>query len=206
MESIAAELNHRFKNMLALVQSLAAQTVRSTKSLESFNAAFSGRLQALASAHDLLTQTRSSGIGLSELVTNLLAPFRSRDGRIKAGGSHIALPADAVVPLSMALHELTTNAVKYGALSNTSGHIDIGWRLVERKGYQVELTWKESGGPNVRHSAAGFGTKLIDRVLHDIGAETEMKFDPQGLHCRVVFPLHRTNAPSTRHLFSAVKS
>ena len=193
--TIAAELNHRFKNMLALVQSLAAQTVRSSKSLESFNAAFSGRLQALASAHDLLTQTRSSGIGLSELVTSIVAPFRSREERIKAGGSHIALPADAVVPLSMALHELTTNAVKYGALSNTSGHIDIGWHLVERNGYQVELTWQEGGGPIVRHGAAGFGTKLIDRVLHDIGAETEMKFDPQGLHCRVAFPLHRTRAP-----------
>ena len=193
--TIAAELNHRFKNMLALVQSLAAQTVRSSESLENFNDAFSGRLQALASAHDLLTQTRSSGIDLSELVTSILAPFRSREERIKASGSHIALPADAVVPLSMALHELTTNAVKYGALSNTSGHIDIGWRLVERNGYQVELTWQESGGPIVRRSAAGFGTKLIDRVLHDLGAETEMKFDPQGLHCRVALPLQRTIAP-----------
>jgi two-component sensor histidine kinase len=189
--TIAAELNHRFKNVLSLVQSLASQTVRSSKSLESFNDAFSGRLQALASAHDFLTQTRSSGIGLSELVTSILAPFRSRDERIKASGSHISLPMDAVVPVSMALHELTTNAVKYGALSNTSGHIDIGWRLVEQNGYQVELTWQESGGPLVRRSAAGFGTKLIDRVLRDLGAETELKFDPRGVHCRVVFPLQR---------------
>ena len=193
--TIAAELNHRFKNMLALVQSLAAQTVRSSESLENFNDAFSGRLQALASAHDLLTQTRSSGIDLSELVTSILAPFRSREERIKASGSHIALPPDAVVPLSMALHELTTNAVKYGALSNTSGHIDIGWCLVERNGYHIELTWQESGGPIVRRSAAGFGTKLIDRVLHDLGAETELKFDSQGLHCRVALPLQRTIAP-----------
>ena len=194
--TIAAELNHRFKNMLTLVQSLAAQTARSSESLENFNDAFLGRLQALASAHDLLTQTRSSGIGLSELVTSILAPFRSREERIKASGSHIALPADAVVPLSMTLHELTTNAAKYGALSNTSGHIDIGWRLVEQNGgCQVELTWQESGGPVVRYSAAGFGTKLIHRVLHDFGAETEMKFDLQGLHCRVAFPLQRITAP-----------
>jgi PAS domain S-box-containing protein len=193
--TIAAELNHRFKNMLSLVQSLAAQTVRSSENLENFNDAFSGRLQALASAHDLLTQTHSRGIGLSELATGILAPFRSRDERIKASGSQIVLPRDAVVPLAMALHELTTNAVKYGALSNASGHIDIAWRLVEQNGSQVELTWQESGGPAVKRRAAGFGTKLINRVLHDLGAETEIKFDPQGLRCTVVFPLQRTSAP-----------
>jgi PAS domain S-box-containing protein len=193
--TIVAELNHRFKNMLTLVQSLAAQTVRSSETLDNFNDAFSGRIQALASAHDLLTQTRSSGIGLSELVTGILTPFRSREGRIKASGTHITIPADAVVPLSMALHELTTNAVKYGALSTTSGHVDIGWRLVEQDGYKVELTWLESGGPVVRHKAAGFGTKLIGRVLHDLGAESEMKFDPKGLHCRFAFPLQRIWVP-----------
>jgi two-component sensor histidine kinase/PAS domain-containing protein len=193
--TIAAELNHRFKNMLSLVQSLAAQTVRSSETLENFNDAFSGRLQALASAHDLLTQTRPSGIGLSELVTSILAPFRSRDERIKASGSQIALPADAVILLAMALHELTTNAVKYGALSNATGHVDIAWRLVEQNRSQVELTWQESGGPTVRRRAAGFGTKLIDRVLRDLGAKTEIKFDPQGLRCTVAFPLQRTSGP-----------
>src|SRR5436190_1098763 len=188
--TIAAELNHRFKNMLSLVQSLAAQTVRSSETLENFNDAFSGRLQALASAHDLLIQIHTSGIGLSELVNSILSPFRSRDERIKASGSRIALPTDAVVPLAMALHELTTNAVKYGALSNASGHIDIAWRLVEQNGVsQLELTWQESGGPTVKCRAAGFGTKLINRVLHDLGAETEMKFDPQGVRCKVAFPL-----------------
>jgi PAS domain S-box-containing protein len=192
--TIAAELNHRFKNMLSLVQSLAAQTVRSSETLEDFNDAFEGRLQALASAHDLLMQTHSRGIGLSELATSILTPFRSRDERIKASGSQIVLPADAVVLLAMALHELTTNAVKYGALSNASGHIDIAWRLVEQNGSQVELTWQESGGPTVKRRAAGFGTKLIDRVLRDLGAETEIKFDPQGVRCTVVFPLQRTSA------------
>jgi PAS domain S-box-containing protein len=193
--TIAAELNHRFKNMLSLVQSLAAQTVRSSDTLEDFNDAFSGRLQALASAHDLLMQIRPSGIGLSELVTSILAPFRSGDHRIKASGSQIALPADAVVLLAMALHELTTNAVKYGALSNESGHIDIVWRLLEQNGSRVELTWQESGGPTVKRRAAGFGTKLINRVLRDLRAETEIKFDPQGLICTVAFPLQRTSAP-----------
>jgi two-component sensor histidine kinase len=91
----------------------------------------------------------------------------------------------------MAVHELTTNAVKYGALSNRSGHINIRWCLVEQNGYKVELTWEEGGGPVVRRNAAGFGTKLIGRVLHELGAETEMRFDPEGLRCRVIFPLKR---------------
>lgn len=192
--TIAAELNHRFKNMLSLVQSLAAQTVRSSETLQDFDVVFSGRLQALASAHDLLMQIRPSGIGLSELVTSIVAPFRSRDDRIKASGSQIALQADAVVPLSMALHELATNAVKHGALSNATGHIDIDWRLVEQNGSQVELTWQESGGPTVERRAAGFGTKLINRALHDLGGETEIKFDPQGLCCTLVLPMQRTSA------------
>ncbi len=176
------------------MQSLAAQTVRSSKSLENFNDAFSGRLQALASAHDLLTQNHSRGIGLSELAACILAPFRSPEQRIKASGSHIVLPAHAVVSLAMALHELVTNAVKYGALSNASGNIDINWRLVGQNGSQVELTWRESGGPTVRRRAAGFGTKLIDRVLRDMGAETEITFDPQGLRCKASFPLN-TSGP-----------
>jgi PAS domain S-box-containing protein len=193
--TIAAELNHRFKNMLSLVQSLAAQTVRSSASLEDFNAAFSGRLQALAKAHDLLMQPPSRGIGLSDLLSSLLAPFRSREERIKASGPHIVLPEDAVVPLSMTLHEMITNAVKYGALSNVAGHIDIGWRLIERNGYRAELTWEETGGPVVKRKPAGFGTKLIDRVMHDLNAETELKFDPQGLSCRIAFPLLERNGP-----------
>ena len=187
--TIAAELNHQFKNMLTLVQALAAQTVRSSKSLEDFNASFLGRLQALATAHDLLTQTRPSGIGVSDLVAGVLAPFRSQEERVKASGLHIVLPADAVVPLSMTLHELTTNAVKYGALSNLAGHIDIGWGLIDRDGYQIELTWVETGGPVVNPKPAGFGTKLISRVLHNLNAKMEIKFDPDGVRCTLAVPL-----------------
>jgi PAS domain S-box-containing protein len=193
--TIVAELNHRFRNMLTLVQSLAVQTVRSSGSIEAFSDAFLGRLKALASAHDLLTQPRLSGIGLSELVSGVLAPFRSGQGRIKANGPQITLASDAVIPLSMALHELTTNAVKYGALSNMKGHIDIGWRLIEQNGYQIELTWKESGGPTVKHHSVGFGTKLIDRVLGDQKAEIEINFDPKGLRFRAVLPLQSVTSP-----------
>jgi two-component sensor histidine kinase/PAS domain-containing protein len=187
--TIVAELNHRFKNMLTLVQSLAAQTVRTSGSFEAFSDAFLGRLQALASAHDLLIQPRLSGIGLSELVRGVLAPFRSGEGRIEASGPDIVLPCDSVIPLSMALHELTTNAVKYGALSNMKGHIHIGWRLIERNGYQIELTWEETGGPIVKSQSAGFGTKLLALVLRDLKAEFKINFDPNGLRFEAVLPL-----------------
>ena len=141
-----------------------------------------------------------AAVYLEELCRDLIAIVHQE------GGPSIALETDIdnefltterAIPIGLIVNELVTNAVKYGALSNTSGHIDIGWRLVERNDYQVELTWQESGGPIVRHGAAGFGTKLIDRVLHDIGAEIEMKFDPQGLHCRLAFPLQRTRARHT---------
>ena len=89
----------------------------------------------------------------------------------------------------MVLHELTTNAVKYGALSNMTGNINIGWRLIERNGYQIELTWEESGGPVVKHHSGGFGTKLIRRVLSDQKAEIEIDFDPKGLRCTLAVPL-----------------
>ena len=138
--TIAAELDHRVKNILTVVQSLAAQTGRSSKSLESFNNTFAGRLKALATAHDILMKTNWAGAHLNELLDAVLAPFRSPgEERIRLNGPQILLPVDAVVPLSMAFHELTTNALKYGALSVDGGHVEIGWQLVDRDDQLVEL-------------------------------------------------------------------
>ena len=132
--TMVAELNHRVKNILAIVQSVAAQTVRSSGSLENFADAFTGRLKALAIAHDILTQTRWIGIGLSELLAAVLAPYRSPDEiRVSISGPAVLLPARAVVPLSMVLHEMTTNAAKYGALSTRRGTIDISWQVERRR-------------------------------------------------------------------------
>ena len=159
---MVAELNHRVKNILAIVQSVAAQTVRSSSSLENFADAFTGRLKALAIAHDILTQTRWIGIGLSELLVAVLAPYRSPDEtRVNIAGPAILLPARAVVPLSMVLHELTTNAVKYGALSTRRGNIEITWQLIGGVEKSVELVWQERGGPKVKASA-------VDRLRHQI--------------------------------------
>jgi two-component sensor histidine kinase/PAS domain-containing protein len=189
---LVAELNHRVKNILAIVQSVAGQTLRSSRSVESFADTFTGRLKALAIAHDILTQTRWIGIGLSELLVAVLAPYRPPDeARMSIFGPAVLLPARAVVPLSMVLHELTTNAVKYGALSTPQGKIEITWQVSGGADKSVELVWREFGGPKVEAAASGgFGTKLIDRVIsHDLDGKTEIDFDPAGVRWTIAFPV-----------------
>jgi len=191
--TMVAELNHRVKNILAIVQSVAAQTMRSSNSLESFADAFAGRLRALAIAHDVLTQTRWIGIGLSELLAAVLAPYRAGDGsRVRIAGPAILLPARSVLPLSMVLHEMTTNAAKYGALSARRGTIDITWQVSDGPHESIELVWQEHGGPPVKPvpQASGFGTKLIDHVVrHDLDGRTEVDFDPDGVRWTIAFPV-----------------
>lgn len=197
---MVAELNHRVKNILAIVQSVASQTVRSSGSLQNFADSFSGRLKALAIAHDILTQTRWIGIGLSELLAAILAPYRSGDGtRITLTGPAILLPARAVVPLSMTLNELTTNAVKYGGLSARRGGVDITWQLSGGLDPAVELIWQERGGPAVkREKTSGFGTRLIDRVVaHDLDGTTKFDFDPAGVRVTINFPVRGLSGPVT---------
>src|SRR5262245_17811251 len=187
---LVAELNHRVKNILAIVQSVAAQTVRSSGSLDVFTHAFSGRLRALAIAHDILTQTRWTGIGLKELLTAVLAPHLSAEQeRVTMEGPAILLSARATVPLSMALHELTTNAIKYGALSVRGGRIDISWTLTEDQ--SAELSWQEHGGPKVEPgTSSGFGTVLINRAItYDLDGTTKIDFDPSGVRCTLTFPI-----------------
>ncbi len=188
---LVAELNHRVKNILAIVQSVAAQTVRSTPSLESFSAAFSGRIKALSIAHDILTQTRWIGIGLNELLAEVLAPYRlAGEDRLSIEGPPVLLPAGAVLPLSMAVHELATNASKYGALSGPQGKVAIRWRLQCEGRPEVELNWNEEGGPTVeRPPGSGFGTTLIERTIaYDLDGKAELAFPPEGLRCLLKFP------------------
>lgn len=189
---LVAELNHRVKNILAIVQSVASQTMRSSSTLQSFSDAFTGRLRALAIAHDILTQTRWIGIGLNELLVAVLAPYRTpEDPRISIRGPAILLPARAVVPLSMVLHEMTTNAVKYGPLSTRRGRISITWQVSGDIEKSVELVWQEQGGPAVKTGASGgFGRRLIDHVIrHDLDGATQSDFDPAGVRWTIAFPV-----------------
>jgi two-component sensor histidine kinase len=171
------ELNHRVKNTLATVQSLAMQTFRGGD--PDAPAKFDTRLAALASAHDLLTQTNWTDVSLADVVARCAGPA---DNRLISRGPPVTLPPQAALALYMCLHELTTNSLKYGALSASRGRVDVTWELDEA-GRNLSLTWRESGGPQVAAPrSAGFGTRLIDRLLrHELDGEATRSFEPTGL-------------------------
>ncbi|MGJ4953299.1 sensor histidine kinase [Bradyrhizobium sp. HKCCYLS20291] len=193
---LVAELNHRVKNILAIVQSVAGQTLRTSPSLPAFNKAFSGRIQAVSIAHDILTQTRWIGIGFNELLTTVLAPYGVGEGRIAIDGPPVLLEARLVLPLSMVLHELATNASKYGALSAPFGQVSISWQLCDDR-RRLELVWLERGGPAVEGGGArGFGTTLIDRVVRfDLDGDADLAFEPAGMRCTLRFALIAETVP-----------
>jgi PAS domain S-box-containing protein len=183
---LVAELNHRVKNILAIVQSVAAQTLRNVGSLDTFNERFAGRLRALALAHDILTKTRWGGVELTQLLTEIAAPYRER---VSLDGPPLLVPSQSVVPLSMVLHELMTNAAKYGALS-AAGRVALSWERGERDGRaNVLMRWQESGGPPVApRKRSGFGTTLIERVVsYDLDGSATLDFHPEGLSCALQF-------------------
>jgi two-component sensor histidine kinase len=142
------ELNHRVKNTLAVVQSLAHQTMRSSKSPEDIQAAFAARLAAVSTAHDLLTRNLWEGADFSEVAAEVIAPYREDpvQSRFQIVGPRIRLQPKAALALSMALHELATNAAKYGALSDGAGRIELRWGLSEDIPRRFQLRWAESGG------------------------------------------------------------
>lgn len=190
---LVAELNHRVKNILAIVRSVASQTTANSSSLTVFKSAFDGRLRALALAHDILTRQRWADTRLSHLLAETLAPYRGLGGnRVVTAGPEVLLPTQIVVPLAMALHELTTNAVKYGALSTNTGRLEVNWTLVEDAGLPcVMITWAEVGGPPVAVRApSGFGTKLVSRLSsYDLDGNAHLDFKPGGLTCTLRFPI-----------------
>jgi len=183
---LVAELNHRVKNILAVVQSVASQTVTSTRSLEQFRTAFEGRLRAISLAHDILTQLRWGQVDLEHLVARSLAPYQG-GARVEWSGPTLLLAAQSVVSLAMVLHELSTNAAKYGAFSNDTGRVEIVWRRLEAG--MAELSWIEMGGPPLKgEPVAGFGNKLISRVMsYDLQGSASIRFAPEGLRCRLMF-------------------
>jgi PAS domain S-box-containing protein len=185
---LVAELNHRVKNILAVVQSVASQTVTASGSLGQFRSAFEGRLRAISLAHDILTRLRWGEVELEHLVAQSLAPYRG-DRRVVWSGPPLRIAAQSVVSLALVLHELSTNAAKYGAFSNGSGRVEVDWQNLGAG--MAELRWTERDGPPVtREPVPGFGNKLISRVIgYDLQGKAVMRFEPQGLHCRLTFRL-----------------
>lgn len=187
------EINHRVKNTLATVQSFASQSLRDTTSIAEGRAAFEARLIALSKSYDVLTRQHWEGADLTDVVNGALAPYRARSapGRFRIEGEKLQLRPRAVLALSLAFHELATNAVKYGALSNDSGVVSIDWR-VESHSQRFELRWRESGGPAVQPPARrGFGSRLVERGLaHDIAGEASLSFTETGVVCAIDAPLY----------------
>jgi PAS domain S-box-containing protein len=181
------ELNHRVKNSLAMVQSLAMQTLRGYEGSQGALRAFNSRLLALSRAHDVLTAERWEGASLHDVVDRALSPFRM-SGQIKIDGPHVRLTPRQALALSIVLHELATNAVKYGALSLPAGGVHVGWT---RTNGVLDLEWRETGGPAVTPpSRPGFGTHLIERSLaHDLGGEARILYLANGVVAHLSVPL-----------------
>jgi PAS domain S-box-containing protein len=182
------ELNHRVKNTLATVQSLAMQSLRGGLRGAAARDRFEARLTALARAHDLLTVEGWRGAMLGDIVERAMAPFRSADARVAASGPALRITTKQALALSMAMHELGTNALKYGALSNTVGRVSIDWRTQQANGTAVlELSWREEGGPPVQPPARkGFGSRLLEKNLaRDLDGAAIIDYRPEGVACRV---------------------
>jgi PAS domain S-box-containing protein len=186
------ELTHRSKNLLAVIQGLARQTARHASTVDRFLEQFGARLQALATSHDLLVQQSWHGASLAELTRVYLGhDAELYRAQVSVTGPDVFLKPEAAQSLGLALHELATNAVNYGALSSPAGRVDVRWRrLAMEEGDGVEVLWSETGGPIVTApDQRGFGSLMIERNLaRSLDAQVELAFAPDGVRCRIVIP------------------
>jgi len=182
-DGLIAELDHRVKNVLASVQSLAAQSARKTTSLDAFLKTFAGRLEAMASAHTLLTATRWRGAEIGNIAAAELGGLAP--GQARWSGPEIVLNPRAANALTLALHELATNAVKFGALSAETGRVEVKWTARPEGGF--ELTWTERDGPPVAQpTRRGFGATLLERVTgRELGGDARIDFAPAGVRATI---------------------
>ena len=184
------ELNHRVKNTLAIVQGLATQSFRRAESVEAASRTFTARLMTLARAHSQLTQNKRETAGLAETIRAEVEATAGSDAeRVRTHGPAASLEPQAAMSLAMIVHELSTNAIKYGALSTERGGIDVTWSSTDVGDVrEIALDWVESGGPPVvAPLRRGFGTRLIERgIASDLKSDVALEFRPEGLRCRVV--------------------
>lgn len=192
---LVKELNHRVKNTLATIQSIAMLTLRHSPDPASFRDAFEARLVALSRAHDLLTQGHWQSVGLESILAQELAPHGGgHEGRVRLRGAPVALWPRAALALALTCHELATNALRHGSLAVPQGSLRVDWEVkapeAEGPGL-LAIDWRECGGPPVeppRHK--GFGLQMLERSLrYDLKGVTRLDFRPEGLHCRIEIPL-----------------
>ena len=182
---ITREMAHRIKNILGMVQAVVGQTFRSARTMEEGREAISGRLNALAAAQDILTSTDVSVARISDIVETALVAHQAGDGQILMAGPQIDLTAPQALGLSLAIHELATNATKYGALSEAGGRVDIAW-TADRDG-RFRFEWTETDGPAVTAPTRfGFGSKLVERIVGPyFNGDAKLDFDPAGVRFRL---------------------
>lgn len=193
------ELNHRVKNMLATVQSVARQSLGGARTSGPL-ADFEDRLMALAWAHDVLTREHWAGASLSAVLARTLAPYG--EARVALSGPDLRISPKMALALAMGVHELATNAVKYGALTDDAGRVEVRWRLEPSAGQpRLILEWLERDGPPVQPPVSrGFGSRLLERGLaHELGGEVSIMFEQAGVRCRIIAPFE-AEAPQSAEL------
>jgi two-component sensor histidine kinase len=201
---INAELAHRIQNTLTIVNSICDQTFRTASSLDEARITFSRRLKALGQAHIVLTQSSWISAPMAAIIEGALTPHSMAPGEICAQGPPVNLSPRQALSLSMAIHELATNSMKYGALSAAGGEVTVRWTLEPIDGDQcLRLRWTESGGPRVAPpERRGFGTRLIEQVLaEDFGGRVKLCYAPEGLRFELATKL--SNLPDQGVLVGA---
>ncbi|HUD28717.1 MAG TPA: CHASE domain-containing protein [Novosphingobium sp.] len=188
--SLTRELNHRVKNTLANVLSIAALTRRRSTGIDDFTDSLTARIRALSATHDLLSQSDWGNAALGDIVRSELAPYmEGHESHVAMSGPTIKLAPNDAMSLGLAIHELATNAAKYGALSTIEGRIHVRWALLSPE--LAEIHWREEGGPPVAEpTKRGFGRDLIEKIVaHELKSEVDLKFNPGGVECRLKVPV-----------------
>jgi PAS domain S-box-containing protein len=195
---LIAELDHRVKNVLACVAAIAQRSRECSRSAEEFLEVLNGRINSLANTHALLSRSSWEGVGIGELVRSELAPCAS-NGSSLIEGPDIVVAAEATQPLAIVLHELTTNATKYGALSSRRGRVSVCWQRRSSRGSQdhLALEWRETGGPPIAvPGPPGYGSSVIRELIpYELGGSVQYVFAPEGVRCRLEIPAKWLNNP-----------
>ncbi|QDK31857.1 CHASE domain-containing protein [Sphingomonas sp. IC081] len=198
--SLTRELNHRVKNTLANVLSIAALTRRRATDIDDFTESLTARIRALSATHDLLSQSDWRHAGLGDVVRSELAPYmQGSEGHVEMSGPEIRLAPNDAMSLGLAIHELATNAAKYGALSRPEGRIHVHWRQIASD--LAEVHWREEGGPPVAvPGKRGFGRDLIEKIVaHELKSDVELEFLPAGVECRLRVPVRTSREFALRN-------
>jgi len=194
---LTEEMKHRIKNSLGLIGAMASQTFRHSRPVQESLDTFSDRLKSMAIAQDVLTGSNGDGAFLHELISRALEPYQEHDGphRIEISGPKVWIGGRRSTSLTMAMHELATNAVKYGALSVDAGRVTVCWRVESVSGTdRLHIEWRERGGPLVTPpERRGFGSRLVERGLAmELGGKAEITFKPEGVVCEITASLEAT--------------